>query len=202
MSEETLECQRCRARQQRSLDEEDLRALHLDGSTLLFCPQCRQETPWGYFSRERRRGRDRRSRPRVEPAPPAKAEKAVAPPVTPLRTGDPLEDLTRSFLEEKRSSPDRRAIQQRIHPRAPLQLLARVSAQTDGVFQEITRTTNVSRSGVYFQSEYPYQRNQPVAVQLSYSEVMKDSHTEKPGVVVRIDLLPASVGRGIAVKLN
>jgi len=204
MAKDTLGCGRCGAHQPQSLDEGSRCDLHLTGFTLLYCPQCRQATPWRYFGFDRRASKDRRLKPRGEPLAPPERAAAPAPPASPappVPSGDPLADVARSLLE-RRSSWERRGLQQRVHPRVPLELLMRLSVQNDGAFLEITRTMNVGRGGVYFNSDYPYQKNQPVGVQLSYAEVMAKANPEQPGRIVRVDLLPTTVRRGIAVKLH
>ncbi len=89
--------------------------------------------------------------------------------------------------------------ERRMHFRNKLRLPIRVCGQlTGGPREEITRTENVAKGGVYFFSDEPYFRGMRVEVVYPYWDMPGEIHREYPAEVVRID---ERKGRnGIALK--
>lgn len=196
----TLECGQCGTSRQRPLNDPEVRALSQSGAVRLFCEQCGEATTWIYARRDRRRGRDRRARAREQ----SELHAQIAPPP---RRFDPHTDIARAFLLDASAASGRRARQRRGYPRFPLELAAMVSVRWNGTdFQDAVRTENVSHGGLRFQSERPYYATLAVGVEMGAETiragVVPGVAEEQRGVVVRVDPLPATGRRGIAVKLN
>ncbi len=90
---------------------------------------------------------------------------------------------------------------QRDH-RVPLSLPVRVRVWTLGGLEEITTTRNVSRGGLYFETAVPFGIGQAVRVALNYSRKSTGTVLEQTGHIVRVDLLPGSPKKGLAVRYD
>ncbi len=205
MAQAMLDCGQCGARKNTSLVEEQVHTLQAGSPARIFCEKCGQMTPWSYASYDRRNGEDRRLERARAAALREAVSAAAAVPLAGNVADNPYADLARSFLKDQRADSGRRGAQQRRHRRVPLELPLRVSARKNGaVLQETTRTMNVCRTGVYFQSELEYHPDLSVGVELNYSGAAPAAGNsfEQPGIVVRVDVLPRNRRRGIAVKLN
>jgi len=89
--------------------------------------------------------------------------------------------------------------ERRTHQRNKLKLPIRVrGVLSGGPVDEITRTENVARGGVYFLSGYPYFKGGRVSVMYPYWSTPGAINHEYPGEVVRIDTRETALG--VAVK--
>lgn len=78
----------------------------------------------------------------------------------------------------------------------------RPSEPTMNDFDEVRRTVNICRDGIYFHTELPgYFKGQRLAVTMPYSPAPGAVNPEYIGEVVRIDSLPHKQ-RGVAIQLK
>jgi hypothetical protein len=198
-----LECSVCEARKSQQLGEPQLQALSVAGACQILCESCGRPTYWSYVSHERRSGFDRRLFPKpLEPPPPPPKQAAPAAPRKGMPTMDEYRELARSALIDKRTQTERREGLKRNIRRVPLELPVRLRV-VDGPavrWEEVTRTSNVSKGGVYIQSEKSYRVGMRVFVALNFADMVLGGPLEQPGEIVRIDEIPQSNMRGIAVK--
>jgi hypothetical protein len=104
---------------------------------------------------------------------------------------------------ERRVATDRRGRARRTNRRVALQTPVRVRViSAASQFEEITRTINVSRNGLYFQSERPYTKGLPIYVAMNYSSREPAAAPEQKATVVRVDSVPGAATRGIAIQLH
>jgi hypothetical protein len=108
----------------------------------------------------------------------------------------------RAMQADRRIAADRRGRARRLQRRVALQVPVRVRLNTAGSqFEEVTKTVNVSRNGIYIQSERPYGKGSPVYVAMNYSTREPAMNSEQKATVVRIDALAGTRARGIALQL-
>lgn len=89
--------------------------------------------------------------------------------------------------------------ERRIHRRNKLHLPIRVKGLLDwGMVEEVTRTDNVAKGGVYFISQKPYIKGAKLQVMYPYWDSPGAINPEYPAEVVRID--KREEGLGVAVK--
>jgi hypothetical protein len=132
--------------------------------------------------------------PEPEPEP-----EVSAPPPPSLAA---YQEFARSLFVDHRATQERRETQQRGQRRVPLELHVRVRVnQIAERFEEVTRTANVCKGGVYILSEKPYRLGLSVLVTLNCQELVMGTTFEQPGKVVRIDKLPNNAMRGIAIAI-
>jgi hypothetical protein len=104
---------------------------------------------------------------------------------------------------ERRVSTDRRGRVRRMQRRVALQVPVRVRVISAAQqFEEVTRTMNVSRSGIYIQSDKPYAKGTPIYVAMNYSAREPGMSGEQKATVVRVDSVPGSTSRGVAIQLH
>ena len=103
--------------------------------------------------------------------------------------------------EERRvATQDRRA--HRSNGRVPLSLPVRVRTwgnQIEPAVEAVTRTFNVSRTGLYFESVKTFKMGQPVRVALNFSVEHPGDAIEQPALVVRVYSVGGSKF-GVALK--
>jgi hypothetical protein len=186
-----LECVICSGRKWKSLEESHEEDLRLSGAAKLFCDGCTRETYWLY-SRN-----DSGAIPvRKTAEPPVRAEHSAAAP-----SAEPVP--MRSMQTERRIGTDRRGRVRRLHRRVALQVPVRVRAvSTAAQFEEITRTVNVSRTGLYIQTERPMTKGLPIYVAMNYSAREPGMASEQKATVVRVDAIPGSRARGVAIQIH
>jgi hypothetical protein len=186
-----LECVICTGRKWQTLasaQEEDLR---LAGAARILCGHCGRETYWLYSQNE--------------PAGTTVAARASGAhngsPVN--RDAIPAQPVMRSLQTERRVGTDRRGRLRRIQRRVGLQVPVRVRVMSSASqFEEVTRTVNVCRNGLYIQSERPFDPGLPVYVAMNYSPKDPGVAAEQKATVVRVDPIPGSDAQGIAIHLN
>ena len=189
MAEGMLDCLVCKTRTWQPLDPIQARGLQLSGAIRLPCTVCKRETSWVVSEYDRRLGSDRRmqfqSAKGLETSPDKEQHHhgVVPKPELPIRT-------------------ERRGASQRRNKRVALQLPMRVRVNAyDLHFEEVTKTVNVSRSGVYFISSSPYEEGTLAYVSLNYFQEIAGSNIEQRGKVVRVES-PANKSRGVAIELT
>jgi hypothetical protein len=196
--EATLDCQQCGTRASEDLDVEQLRELQIEGAVLLSCRRCASAQQFSYARFDRRGGRERRRGVR---------HRAATPPLAAVSTSvaasdDPLAHIDRSLFLDRRDD-ERRNEQQRRHRRVPLRVPVRLTAHShEFAFSEQAVTLNVSGGGVYFHLDRHVPENLPVSLELGEAGLLLGGSTARHGVVVRVEQLPVTGRRGVAIKLN
>ena len=202
MSGAMLDCAMCGSRKWKDLEashEEDLR---MAGAARLFCESCTRDTYWFYSQHSdgastagrtaQPPARIKASNEAVEASPSSSGETAGSP-QTPLR----------SMQAERRSAADRRHRARRTQRRVALQVPVRVRVNAPASqFEEITRTVNVCRNGIYIQSERPYSKGAPIFVAMNYSTKEPSILSEQKATVVRVDSMAGTPARGVAIHLH
>ena len=196
MSGATLDCVVCRTRHWRNLEADAAEEVRSTGATKLFCDNCARYTYWLFSENDSEAVPQRKEREPVSvgvgEAPPANGVTAV------LRS-----EMMRLYQPERRKVAERRGGVRRTERRVALQLPVRLRVNTNGAqFEEVTRTVNVGRNGIYFQTERPYSKGLPTFVALHYSPREPGLLTEQKGTVVRVDSSPGSPARGVAIQLH
>ena len=116
-------------------------------------------------------------------------EKAASPPAPKAEPAPPR--------PSKPSADNRKA--RRSNLKLPVRIRAHVP---EFEFTEITETVNVSRSGVYFFSDKPYQWQRDVRVVVPHDRREDAQNIESPATIVRIDQKPGQAMRGIALHMS
>ena len=179
----TLQCCVCQTRIDFQVTTAEMGSLKESGACFKTCGNCKRGTYWAYPSTDRLPGLDRRvfhqstavpfGPPAPHPAPPA----SLKPPETPA-DGRPASRGPR---------------------RVALELPVRVRALGLDILEEITVTSNVSKTGLYFLSDKPFQVGQELRVAMNYSK-SSSGDLEQRAQVVRIVMIPGNPKRGIGVK--
>ena len=197
MSGAMLDCVVCRARKWRNLEAVAAEEVRSTGATKLFCDNCGRYTYWLFSEGD------------SEAVPQRKQGELVSVGVgeSPFVNGGTAalrSEMMRLYQPERRKGADRRGGVRRTERRVALQLPVRLRVNANGAqFEEVTRTVNVGRSGIYFQTERPYSKGLSTFVALHYSPSEPGVLTEQRGTVVRVDSLPGStVARGVAIQLH
>jgi hypothetical protein len=205
MSGAMLDCAMCGSRKWKSLEDTHAEDLRISGAAKLFCEGCTRETYWMYSQHSDgaaavRRTAEPPSRATITAA--QGAETGGAPPPPGESAGGPTGPV-RSMQTERRVATDRRGRARRSNRRVALQTPVRVRViSAASQFEEITRTMNVSRNGLYFQSERPYTKGLPIYVAMNYSSREPAVAPEQKATVVRVDSVPGSATRGIAIQMH
>lgn len=180
-----LDCVLCRSRNLVVVDVSQMEQLQSTGATQLLCDVCNRVTAWVLADCSRRTGGERR-----EKSGPAPAIAALACPPPPQLTD-----------ENRRSGVERRQASQRRSERVRLSLPIRIRVSTINLeINEVTTTINVSRGGVYFQSNKPYTKNLQVRATLNYNPKNEGAGIEQLAIVVRVDTDPKTAMKGVALK--
>ncbi len=170
-----LECQRCHERLETAVPEAEEEFLTEGFQVTRHCEQCKASTPWGIPTAVEA------ASPTPEPADAALAPDASAEP-SPV-----AEETTREDLRGK--------------GRAPIKMLIKVVREKYGTTLEDTcDTINVSRTGVYFQSNQNYDVGETLKVIVPYKE--GDLTIPVPARVVRQVQIPGSFHKGVAIHLE
>lgn len=198
-----LDCAICSTRKWQTLEPAGGEELRQAGATRLYCSTCDRETYWLYSQHDPGSSTERRT----YPPPAALAEDSAAADAgagAPTSEGGNVKPGTvRSYQIERRTGPERRHHPRRGHRRVALQMPVRIRANTQAApFEEVTRTVNVCRNGIYFQSERPYSKGLAALVALNYSPREPGSLAEQKGTVVRVDSEPGARVRGVAIHLQ
>ena len=204
MSGAMLDCTICSTRKWKSLEEEHAEDLRVSGAARLFCESCTRETYWIYSQHSDGNAAVRRtseSTPRAMTAAASGTEAGAQ--AAPGESAGGGQGSMRSMQTERRVAADRRGRARRTNRRVALQTPVRVRViSAASQFEEITRTVNVSRNGLYFQSDRPYAKGIPVCVAMNYSSREPGVAPEQKATVVRVDSVPGSANRGIAIQLH
>ncbi len=203
-----LDCTLCQGRKNQDLQDDQVRALHTTGACQLYCEKCNRHTMWSYAVYDRRAGRDRRTIPRPlseeELKQPEIKERAYAMVAVPVEV-DAYKDLARAVLgKDGRKKTERREAHNRVAVRVPLEVPVRLRVvEIPQRFEEVTRTSNLCKGGIYIESDKAYHLGLPVLVVLHYADVVLAGQLEQRAVVVRLDQLPfAGAKRGVAFKFE
>ena len=108
------------------------------------------------------------------------------------------------LLEEPAAAPAPAASPQgesREHTRTKLELPVRIACpEMDWGPDEITRTVNIARSGIYIHTTRPYERGMRLLVCCPYSDEPDALNRDYVSEVVRVDQTPGDSRRGVAIK--
>jgi len=106
----------------------------------------------------------------------------------------------RSLAEPSVAAAAEEAGDRRVHTRNKLRLPIRVKTYLPvGALDEITRTENVARSGLYFVSKNPYRKDVRVHVMYPYWDTPNAINPEYAAEVVRLDDRPDEY-MGVALR--
>jgi hypothetical protein len=201
MSGAMLECAICNARKWREMDpshEEDLR---MAGAARLLCENCTRETYWFYSQHAEGAAAQRRTA-----EPPLRrlaSEEASEGSLAAVSDGAGYSRMPMRVAQaDRRTGPDRRGRSRRAQRRVALHVPVRLRvSSTASQFEEVTRTVNVCRNGIYIQTERPYSKGSPIYVAMNYSAGEPAVMSEQKATVVRVDSSGSVPGRGVAIQL-
>lgn len=199
-----LDCAVCSTRKWQTFEPAHEDELRLAGATRLYCSNCAHETYWLYSQHDSGAAPERRA---PEPPPSSAEDSSTATEASasapPAEKGNGKQETMRSSQSERRNGLERRARPRRTNRRVALQMPVRIRVSTQASqFEEVTRTVNVSRNGIYFQTERPYTMGLPTHVALNYSPHASGPLSEQKGTVVRVDSEAGSRTRGVAIQLQ
>ena len=196
MSGAMLECVICSARKWKALEEPHHEDLKLSGAAKLFCDGCTRETYWLFCRNDMGTAPARRTA-----EPPVRSESQPAQ--VGLGAASAESAPIRSVQTERRLGTDRRSHSRRIHRRVALQVPVRVRAiSAASPFEEVTRTVNVCRNGIYIQTERHYTKGAPIYVAMNYSAKEPGMAAEQKATVIRVDSIPGTQARGVAIQMQ
>lgn len=117
-------------------------------------------------------------------------------------TGETAADRERAQREREAAKAAEPRGERRIHGRNKLRLPLRVRGMlTAGPVDEVTRTENLAKGGVYFLSDNPYFRGAAVQVVYPYWTTPGAVNKEYPAEVVRVDTREGKA-KGVALKFK
>ena len=204
MSGAMLDCAICSARKWKALESSHEEDLRMAGAARLFCESCTRETYWFYSQHSEGTAAVRRT---AEPPSRSKitngAEETPAAVSASGEAASMQQGPIRTMQTERRNAAERRHRSRRGQRRVALQVPVRVRANSpNSQFEEITRTVNVCRNGIYIQSERPYAKGSPIYVAMNYSPRESAMAPEQKATVVRVDSLAGTAARGVAIQLT
>jgi len=198
-----LDCAICSTRNWKPLEPVHEEDLQMAGAARLFCENCTRETFWLYSQHSEGASAMRRTA-----EPPSRANGTVigeeqssgTARAEPAGSGSaPI----RAMHANRRIAADRRSRTRRVQSRVALQIPVRLRLSTaDSQFEEVTKTVNVCRNGIYIQSERPYGKGSPVYVAMNYSPREPALTSEQKATVVRVDALAGTPAHGFAIELH
>jgi hypothetical protein len=204
MSGAMLDCAICSTRKWKDLapsNEEDLR---MAGAARLFCDICTRETYWFYSRHSEGASTAGRTAqpPSRSKASSGTAEASASGDASGEASGSPQTPM-RVMQTERRIVTERRHRARRAQRRVALQVPVRLRVNSPASqFEELTKTVNVCRNGIYIQSERPYAKGAPIFVAMNYSPRQPSMTPEQNATVVRVDSVPGAAARGVAIQLH
>ena len=204
MAEAMLDCAVCGTRKWKPMEGSHAEDLRIAGAAKLFCESCTRETYWLYSQHE-----EGSAAPRRTAEPPARVDPTALPADVPgaaavlADASGGSQGPVRSMQTERRLGSDRRQRARRNQRRVSLQVPVRLRVSSPSAqFEEVTRTVNVCRSGIYIQTERPYSKGLPLYVAMNYSLRDPGMAGEQKATVVRVDAVPGSPAKGVAIQLH
>jgi hypothetical protein len=174
----TLQCCVCQARTSFEAGLAQMASLKESGAAFFHCAACTRNTYWSYPSHERIPGMDRRV----------------------FHYDDkPAHGLQGAYVANAPQPPVDQRPPSRGPRRVALALPVRVRGLGLDVIEEITTTSNVSKTGLYFLSEKPFHVGQELRVAMNYSK-SATGDLEQRAQVVRIVPIPGDQKKGIGAK--
>lgn len=184
-----LECAVCTGQKFHQLNEDNLEELRNSGAVSLVCETCHRKTYWLYGAH------GGVSTPAAVKASEIMSMSSLAP-----RNS---QESSRMYQPERRLNQERRSISRRHTRRVALQLPVRLRVSAmNGKFEEVTRTINTSRTGIYLQSEHPYTKGASALVAMNYNPREAGMTMDQIATVVRVDSIPGSHMRGVALQFK
>ena len=184
-----LECAVCTGQKFHQLNESNLDELRNSGAVRLVCETCHRKTYWLYGAHGG-----------VATPAALKASEIMSMSSIPARAAG---EGAKLYQPERRISQDRRGIARRRSRRVALQLPVRVRVNAmSGRFEEVTRTINTSKTGIYFQTEQPYSKGATALVAMNYNPREVGMTMDQPATVVRVENIPGSHLRGVAMQFH
>ena len=182
MSGAMLDCVVCNTRKWKTLEAAKAGEVRSAGATKLFCSDCGRETYW-LFPQNDSGAAPQRKEPELVSQTVSGAGPAVGG-MSPTNGGTAAarDEIQRLSRTERRMGADRRARMRRSHRRVSLQLPVRLRVSSNGAqFEEVTRTVNVSRHGIYIQTEQPHGRpDNRRSDRFSFRHRQSDGRTDFP----------------------
>lgn len=123
--------------------------------------------------------------PVAEPPEPVPLSPAPAAPPAKPKPPAPVATATEEPRKERR------------HPRVELEVPVRIRA---GLADEVTKTINVSRGGLYFSVRLTYKLGQKVRINYPYSDIPRAKSPEHSAQVVRVDM--DGSGKRVAIMFD
>ena len=187
-----LECAVCTGQKFHELSEENLEELRCSGAVGLVCPTCKRKTYWLYGAHG------------GVATPAVRASELASLSSSTMGTmGRAHSDGTKLYQSERRVTSERRSIARRHTRRVALQLPVRLRVNSmNARFEEVTRTINTCKTGIYFQSEHPYSKGATALVAMNYNPREAGMTMDQPATVVRIENIPGSHMRGVAMQFK
>jgi hypothetical protein len=189
MSGAMLECAVCTGQKYHELNVANLEELQCSGAVGLLCATCKRKTYWLYGAHG------------GVATPAARfSHMSTAPSSMSARTNG---EGMKMYQPERRTTADRRSISRRHTRRVQLQLPVRLRVNAMGTrFEEVTRTINTCKTGIYFQSEHPYSKGATALVAMNYNPRESGMTMDQSATVVRVDSVPGSQMRGVAMQFH
>jgi hypothetical protein len=188
-----LECAVCTGQKFHQLNEANLDELRNSGAVSLLCDTCHRKTYWLYGAHG-------------GVATPAAVKASEIMSMSSLGSSPaakPAGEGPRLYQSERRINSDRRGIARRFARRVALQLPVRLRVNAmSGRFEEVTRTINTSKSGIYFQTEHPYSKGATAMVTMNYNPRETGMTMDQTATVVRVEHIPGSHMRGVAMQFH
>ena len=201
-----LECAVCTGQKFHQLNEANLDELRNSGAVGLNCETCHRKTYWLYGAH------GGVATPAAVKASQIMSSSTMGSSMSSSVAGLPVQSSAtakshsegpRLYQPERRISNDRRGIARRHSRRVQLQLPVRLRVSgTGGRFEEITRTINTSKTGIYIQSEHPYTKGATALVAMNYNPREAGMTMDQQATVVRVESMPGSQMRGVAMHFH
>jgi hypothetical protein len=185
-----LECAVCTGQKFHELNETNLDELRCSGAIGLECSTCKRKTYWLYGAHG-------------GVATPAVRASQLASLNSSELAPKGHSDGHKLYQSERRTSAERRSISRRHTRRVALQLPVRLRVNsTNTRFEEVTRTVNTCKTGIYFHSEQPYAKGASALVAMNFNPREAGMTMDQRATVVRIENIPGSHMRGVAMQFQ
>lgn len=183
-----LECAVCTGQKYHQLNESHLDELRNSGAVSLVCETCHRKTYWLYGAHGG-----------VATPAAVKASEIMSLSGVASRSSEG----SMLYQPERRISQDRRGHARRGARRVALQLPVRLRVSSmQGRFEEVTRTINTCKGGIFFHSEHPYSKGASALVTMNYSPREMGMTMDQQATVVRVESIPGSQMRGVAMAFH
>lgn len=198
-----LECAVCTAQKFHDLDATHMEELRAAGAVGLECPNCKRKTYWLYGAHggvATPLAMSAGDRSLMSAASAASSMSAMGMSSTGRSSSSEGPKLNQ---QERRLTTDRRGIARRRARRVALQMPVRLRVSNMSArFEEVTRTINTCKTGIYIQTEQPYAKGAAAMVAMNYNPRETGIVMDQQATVVRVENMPGSKMRGVALQFN